>query len=323
MRAYSYDLRQRILHAVDQGKSRAEIIRTFDVSRATIKRYLKLRRETGDVKPKAIPGRLAKKGAVLRAGLPSQLDAYPDATLAEHCQIWETSGGVQVSTTSMSRAIQRLDWTRKKKTLRASEQKEADRAAWQEQAQTLDASKLVFVDECGSNIALTRLYARSPKGKRAYGAIPRNRRANITLLAALSLQGMGEALILEGSADTLVFEIYIEQVLAPSLSPGQIVVMDNLSTHTGEKVRQVTEASGCRLLFLPSYSPDLSPIEEAFSKLKTFLRRAGARTHEALREAIAQAITTITSQDARGWFGHCGYGIDDGQDNQVVERQTL
>src|SRR5258708_22835560 len=162
MRAYSQDLRQRILHAVDQGKPRAEIIRTFEVSRATIKRYLKLRRETGEVKAKALPGRPAKKGVALLAGLKPQLDAYPDATLEEHCQIWETTQGVQVSSATMSRAIQRLDWTRKKKTLSASEQKEAERAAWREQAQALDAGKLVFVDEYGSNIALTRLYGRSP-----------------------------------------------------------------------------------------------------------------------------------------------------------------
>jgi transposase len=307
MRAHSQDLRHRILHVVDQGKPRAEIIKTFEVSRATIKRYLKLRRETGEVKPKVIPGRPAKKGAALLARLQPQLDAYPDATLEEHCQIWETTQGVQVSTASMSRAIQRLGWTRKKKTLRASEQKEADRVAWREQAQTLDAGKLVFVDECGSNIALTRLYARSPKGKRAYDAIPRNRRANITLLASLSLQGMGEALILEGSADTIAFEIYIERILAPSLQAGQIVVMDNLSTHTGEKVRQALTAKGCQLLFLPSYSPDLSPIEEAFSKLKAFLRRVGARTPETLQEALGQALLTITAHDAHGWFTHCGY----------------
>jgi hypothetical protein len=120
----------------------------------------------------------------------------------------------------MSRAIQHLDWTRKKKTLRASEQKEAERAVWRAQAQTLDASKLVFLDECGSNIALTRVYGRSPKGKRVYGSVPRNRRANITLLASLSLQGMGEALILEGAADSTVFEIYMEQILAPSRASG-------------------------------------------------------------------------------------------------------
>jgi len=307
MRAYSQDLRHRILHAVDQGKPRAEIIRTFEVSRATIKRYLKLRRETGEVRAKAIPGRPSKKGAALQAGLLSQLEAYPDATLAEHCHLWETTQGVHVSSATMSRAIQCLAWTRKKKTLRASEQKEEDRAAWREQAQTLDTGKLVFVDECGSNIALTRLYGRAPKGKRACGAVPRNRRANITLLASLSLQGMGEALILEGSADSAAFEIYVEQILAPSLQAGQIVVMDNLSTHTGEKVRQAISARECQLLFLPSYSPDFSPIEEAFSKLKAFLRHVGARTPEALQEVIGQALLTITTQDALGWFRHCGY----------------
>jgi transposase len=216
--------------------------------------------------------------------------SYPDATLAEHCPLWESSQGVKVSPASMSRAIQRLGRTRKKKTLRASEQKEADRAAWREQAQTLDASKRIFIDECGSNIALTRLYARSPKGKRAYGAIPRNRRANMTLLAAFSFQGMGEALILEGSADAPVFALYIEQILAPSLQAGHSISMDNLSTHAGAKVRQAIEARGCQFLFLPSYSPDLSPIEEAFSKLKAFLRRAGVRTSEALQEAIGQAL---------------------------------
>src|SRR5215469_15955191 len=146
-----------------------------------------------------------------------------------------------------------------------------------------------------------------PKGERVYGSVPRNRRANVTLLAARSLHGMGEAFILEGSADASVCELYIEQILAPSLASGQIVIVDNLSTHLGEKVRQAIEAQGCQLLFLPSYSPDLSPIEEAFSKLKAVLRRVGARTPEALQEAIGQALLTITAQDALGWFTHCGY----------------
>lgn len=244
---------------------------------------------------------------MLYVGLLPQLEAHPDATLAEHCQWWEAAHGVQVSSATMSRAMKHLNWTRKKKTIRASEQNESDRAAWREQAKELDASKLVFIDECGSNIALTRLYSRSPKGERAYGTVPRNRRANITLLASLSLQGMGEAFILEGSADSAVFELYIEQILAPSLPAGHIVILDNLNTHVGEKVRQAIEARGCQLLFLPSYSPDLSPIEEAFSKLKAVLRRVGARTPEALREAIGQALLTITPQEALGWFTHCGY----------------
>lgn len=307
MRAYSHDLRLRVLCAVDQGRSRAEIVVLFGISLATIKRYLKQRRETGEVRAKPIPRQPAKKGAALQAKLREQLEAHPDATLEQHCSLWERQQGMKVSSATMSRAIHRLDWTRKKKTLGASERSEEARAAWRKQAETLDAKQLVFLDECGSHIALTPLYARAPKGQRAYGSVPRNRRANMTLIASLSLQGMGEALILEGSADAQAFEIYVEQVLVPSLSSGQLVVMDNLSTHTGEKVRQVIEAKGCRLLFLPSYSPDLSPIEEAFSKLKTFLRRAEARTHETLQEAIIQALATITAQDAHGWFQHCGY----------------
>ena len=156
-------------------------------------------------------------------------------------------------------------------------------------------------------MALTPLYARAPRGHRAYGSIPRNRRANTTLIAGLSLEGMQAPLILEGAVDTLTFEAYVEHVLAPSLSPSRVVVLDNLSVHTGERVRQMIEARGCQVLFLPAYSPDLTPIEEAFSKLKAWLRRVGARTHEALEEAIGQALERITVQDAHGWFWHCGY----------------
>lgn len=118
---------------------------------------------------------------------------------------------------------------------------------------------------------------------------------------------MGAAMILEGSADTIAFEVYVEQVLVPSLQPGQIIVMDNLQAHKSPRITQAIEAKGCQILFLPSYSPDLSPIEEAFSKLKTALRRTGTRTREALEEALGQALLTITAQDAQGWFHHCGY----------------
>jgi transposase len=118
---------------------------------------------------------------------------------------------------------------------------------------------------------------------------------------------MGEAFILEGSADGTVFELSIEQILAPSLPAGQIVILDNLNTHVGDKVQHAIEAQGCQLLFLPSSSPEFSPIEEAFSKLKAVLRRGGVRTPEALQEAIGQALLTITAQDASGWFTHCGY----------------
>jgi transposase len=195
----------------------------------------------------------------------------------------------------------------KKKTLGASERSETDRAAWCDLIRYLPVSQLIFVDECGSHIALTPLYARAPRGERAYGSVPRNWGKNTTLIAGLSLSGIQAPMILEGAVDTLAFEAYVEQVLAPSLQPGQIVVLDNLSVHKGMQVRQAIEARGGQVLFLPAYSPDLAPIEEAFSKLKTWLRRLQARTREELEEAIAEALERITAQDAHGWFWHCGY----------------
>ena len=197
----------------------------------------------------------------------------------------------------------------KKKTLEASERKEEERDLWREQAKNLDTSKLRVIDETGSNIALTRLYGRAAKGKRAKGTIVRKRGKNVTMITDLSLQGLGEKFILDGSANGDLFEAYIEQIFAPTLKSGEIVIMDNLSIHKGKKVRDLIEARGCQLLFLPAYSPDLSPIEEAFSKLKTVLRGIGARTRESLHEAIEYAATTITANDAAGWFRHCGYQL--------------
>jgi len=195
----------------------------------------------------------------------------------------------------------------KKKSLGAAERSETDRAAWRDLIGYLPVNDLVFVDECGSNLALTPLYARAPRGKRAYGSVPRNWGKNTTLLVGLTLEGIQAPMILEGAVDTLAFEAYVEQVLAPSLKAGQIVVLDNVRVHKSERVRQAIEAKGCQVLFLPAYSPDLTPIEEAFSKLKTWLRRLGARTREALEAAIAEALEQITAQNAHGWFWHCGY----------------
>ena len=206
----------------------------------------------------------------------------------------------------------------KKKTLRASEQNEAARAAWREQVRALLGQDLVCIDETGSHIAMTPVYAYAPRGQRAIGKVPRNYGAIMTLIASLSRQGLGEALILDGAADSAAFEISIEQVLAPSLRPGQIVILDNLSIHLGSRVKQAIEAQGCRLLFLPAYSPDFSPIEEAFSKLKTFSRRVGARTRDDLQEALAQALTLITAQDALGWFTHCGYSPPPSEKDQSL-----
>jgi transposase len=155
--------------------------------------------------------------------------------------------------------------------------------------------------------SMTRLRARAPRGERAYAPIPRNRGKNTTLLASMDAGGMGPCLTVEGATTKAVFETYLEQVLAPSLSPGQVVVMDNLGAHRGDRVREFVEERGCSLLYLPAYSPDFSPIEEAFSKIKALLRKASARTREALVEAIGMALSAVTPQDTMGYFGNCSY----------------
>jgi transposase len=166
----------------------------------------------------------------------------------------------------------------------------------------------VFVDESSTNVALAPRYGRAPKGERARGKAPRNWGKNdVTLISSITLEGMGASISIEGSSDTDSFSLYMRNVLVPRLKSGQIVLMDNLSVHKGKWVRELIEGKGCQLWLLPSYSPDLNPIEEAFSKVKTLLRKAKARTLEGLFEATAQALCAISADDACGYFDHCGY----------------
>ncbi len=191
----------------------------------------------------------------------------------------------------------------------ASERDEEERTRWREALTGRDPRQLVFVDESGTHTALTRLYARAPHDQRAVGQVPRNHGKNTTLVAALSWDGLQAPWTLEGALDTLAFERYIEEVLGPTLRPGQLVILDNLSVHKAAVIRQAIEARECALLFLPAYSPDLTPIEQAFSKIKATLRGLGARTRDALLEALAQAVAAITAEDAHGWFEHTGYPL--------------
>jgi len=190
----------------------------------------------------------------------------------------------------------------------AVERDEFLRAAWKVMvAEEVEAERLVFVDEMGTNTSLSPLYAWAPKGERACWSVPRNRGPNTTLLLSMSLAGMGPSLAVEGSTTQEVFEAYVEKVLSPTLEAGRVVVMDNLTAHKGDRVKELIEERGCELLYLPPYSPDFNPIEEAFAKIKAVVRKAEARTREALVEAIGRGITMVTTEDARGFIDHCGY----------------
>jgi transposase len=175
-------------------------------------------------------------------------------------------------------------------------------------AEQVEPGRLVFVDEMGTNTSLSPAYAclgtEGPESLLVRSSQPGSQHH---LLSSMSAGGMGPSLAVEGTTTSVVFEAYVEQVLAPTLRSRQVVVMDNLSAHKGERIKEMIEQRGCQLVYLPAYSPDLNPIEEAFSKIKGLVRKAEIRTKEALVEAIGSALSAITSRDARGFFEHCGY----------------
>jgi transposase len=171
----------------------------------------------------------------------------------------------------------------------------------------VDPGRLVFVDEMGTHTSLAPLYAYAPVGERAFFEIPRNRGKNTTLLTSLHRGGMGPSLAVEGATTSRVFETYVKRLLAPTLKAGQVVVMDNLGAHRPKRVRELIEERGCELIYLPPYSPDFNPIEEAFAKVKHILRKTCARTKEALIEMMGRALGTVSTEDVQGYFIHCGY----------------
>ena len=171
----------------------------------------------------------------------------------------------------------------------------------------MDPGRLVFVDESSTNIAMVPRYARAPRGERARGKAPRNWGRNVTLISSMALSGMGASMSIEGSADRESFGLFLKEALCPALEPGQIVVVDNLSVHKSRSVRELIEERGCQLWFLPAYSPDFNPIEEAFSKVKGVLKKAKARSLDALFEATGAALQAVSERDVRGFFDHCGY----------------
>ena len=163
------------------------------------------------------------------------------------------------------------------------------------------ASRFVIVDGSGYNLNLTPRYARAPRGQLAQAKVPRNLPANTTMIAALRSSGMGATMLVSGATDQHVVQAYVKQVLGPTLRAGQVVVLDNLSAHKRAALEPLLAQYGCQLWFLPPYSPDLSPIELVFAKIKQAVRRAAARTSEALEAAIAQALSLISASDAQGF----------------------
>jgi transposase len=194
--------------------------------------------------------------------------------------------------------------------LRASERNNHKRAWFWRRLRSVSHACLIFVDEAGVNTAMTRRFARAPRGERAHDSAPRNYGEQTSLISALGLRrGLLATMTVQGAVDTLCFDAYVERVLGPQLRRGDVVVLDNLGAHKASCLEQVADERGARVLWLPPYSPDYSPIENCWSKIKTALRAAKARTREELDKALAQALKLVTKADIQGWFTHCGYSV--------------
>jgi transposase len=191
----------------------------------------------------------------------------------------------------------------------AAERNNYKRGWFRRRARRLNERRFIFVDESAVNTAMTRRHGRAPRGERAYDSAPRDYGTHTSVIGAMGLRGLLAALTVEGAVDAEVFDAYAERVLGPRLRKGDVVVLDNLGAHRASRIEEVAEGRGAQVLWLPPYSPDYSPIEQCWSKIKAYLRGAKARTRDQLEEALTAALGLVTKADIRGWFKHCGYSL--------------
>ncbi len=314
MRPYSNDLRQKVVDAYQNGEGTMRALaRRFSVSLDFVWRLLKRYRQTRRVDPKPHGGGQRRKlGAYETQVLKQLVDDHPAATLSELNQLLKEKTEVPVSDSTISLSLRRCGITRKKLSYHASE-READegiqqrREAFQQGQAEMDTKHLIFIDEAGVNLGMARRYGRAPSGARAHADKPVNKGPNLTLVSALGLTGVRAIMELEGAINGNAFDSFVRQLLVPNLQPGDQVWLDNLSSHKVEGIQEAIEAQHAELHFLPSYSPDFSPIELFWSKIKEFLRGSAARTQDALDGEIRNALDEVTENDIKGWFKHCGY----------------
>jgi transposase len=307
MKPLSNDLRQRILNAVDNHEgSRRKLAARFGVNTSTITRLLQLRKQTGSFEPRPHGGGAAptldQEGLDRLRGLVAE---NPDATLEAHKRSLGISGSIMI----VWRALKKLDITVKKKSPHAAERDTPEvrqkRRSFRREVKPIEPGRLVFVDETGVTTAMTPTYGRAPRGERVEASAPASWES-VTVIAALGLDGVRAPLAFPGAVNAPTFLTYVEQVLVPALRPGDVVVFDNLKSHLSPAVFEAIGSAGARVLPLPPYSPDYTPIEEMFSKFKEFLRRVGARAKEHLYDAIGEGFREVTAQDILGWFQHAG-----------------
>ncbi|MCC4234123.1 IS630 family transposase [Sphingobium soli] len=310
----SMDLRSRALAAVDEGMSCRAAARRFGVADATVIRWHDQRRRTGDYAAKAQGGDTRSRRIEAHAHTILALhEARRDITLDE-LRRELGKAGVSVAISTLHRFFARHGITPQKKTGHAIEQDRADvlsqREAWFDGQLDLDPARLVFIDETWTATNMTRSHGRCQRGERLRMGYPHGHRKTTTLVAGLRMTGMVAPMVLDGPINGDWFEAYVDQVLVPDLRRGDVVIMDNLSSHKRASVRDLIEAAGARLIFLPPYSPDFNPIEKAFARLKAMLRKAGERTVAGLWSLIGRLVDLFQPQECANYFSSCGYDPD-------------
>jgi transposase len=306
---YPTELRTRVVAAVEQGDLPiAEIAPLFGVGMTFIKKMLRLHRAGEDLAPRHGGGPAPKLQDQDRALLRAEIAKQPDATLAELQTVVAEYGSSRVRVSTICRALSQLKLPRKK-SLRAQERDEGQREQFRQQVRGFDPRSFICLDERGCNLALTRRYGRAAPGARVRDAVPSARGGNGSTIGALDLTGFRTGLSVPGAIEGETMVFFIEELLAPTLQRGDLVFMDNCPIHKMEEIEDVIDACGAGVLFLPPYSPDLNPIEHGWSKVKTRLRALKPRTREDVLTALVDAFATVTPQDMRGWFRHCGYQV--------------
>ena len=312
MKPYSVDLRQKIIETYENEViSQRQLAKRFRVAFSFVIKILKQYLSTGNLEPGKSTGRPLKLNQSQQEKLKVLVEENTDWTLEEYQSELEKQTRGKVSRSTIDRMIKRWGLTVKKKALHPTEKRSSRvqqlRLDYWKEIEGIEPTDLIFLDESGCNLALTRMYARSQCGLRAYGHKPSKRGQNVSIVGAVSLNGMVSSFNILGAYDSLTFEAFVIRHLVPKLWKGACVVMDNCTIHKGDVIRQAIEKMGARLVYLPPYSPDFSPIENLWSKLKSYLKKLEARTYRALVDGIQEGFATINLQDIHNWFTHCCY----------------
>ncbi|MER8948817.1 IS630 family transposase [Mesorhizobium sp. M0959] len=312
-RALSGDLRSRVLKASDEGMSARQAAARFGVGVSSAIRWI-ARAKIGELAPRPQGRRRASSLDAHEAFIVGLIEERKDITLNEMVERLVAEQSVRISRSALSAWLRGHGWTFKKKSAHALEQGRLDilkrRRDWFDGQLDLDPAKLVFIDETGLSTKMARLRGRAPRGERCRAGVPHGHWKTTTFTGALRLTGMTAPFVYDGAMNGNVFLAYVEQVLVPTLSEGDVVVMDNLPAHKAAGVRDAIEAAGASLLYLPPYSPDFNPIENAFAKLKALLRAKAERTIKALWDAVGAVVDLFTPAECANYFKAAGYEPD-------------